>query len=86
MKQHENSFLLTITHAKQIKSKYLFKVDICLDILLLAEVLEVDVVEVHEGVQEGSDQHGTILEQFLIQNCTCKMDEKLIFVNISITC
>ena len=54
--------------------------------LLLAEVLEVGVVEVHEGVLEGSDQHGTILKQILIQNCTCKMDKKLIFVYISITC
>ena len=26
------------------------------------------------------NQHGTILKQFLIQNCTCKMDKKLIFV------
>ena len=41
--------------------------------LLLAEVLEVGVVEVHEGVIEGSDQHGTMLKQFLIQNFTCKI-------------
>ena len=33
--------------------------------LLLAEVLEVGVVEVHEGVLEGSDQPGTILKQFV---------------------
>ena len=54
--------------------------------LLLAEVLGVGVVEVHEGVLKGSDQHGTVLKQFLIQNCTCKIDKKLIFVYISITC
>ena len=39
-----------------IKSWHLFRY------LLLAEVLEVGVVEVHEGVLEGSDQHGTILK------------------------
>ena len=33
--------------------------------LLLAEVLEVGVIEVHEGVLEGSDQPGTILKQFV---------------------
>ena len=33
--------------------------------LLLAEVLEVGVVEVHAGVLEGSDQPGTILKQFV---------------------
>ena len=33
--------------------------------LLLVEVLEVWVVEVHEGVLEGSDQPGTILKQFV---------------------
>ena len=54
--------------------------------LLLVGVLEVGVVEVHVGVLEGSDQHGNILKQFLVQNCTCKMDKKLIFVYISITC
>ena len=48
--------------------------------LLLAEVLEVGVVDVHEGVLEGSDQHETILKQFLLQNWTCKMNEKLTFV------
>ena len=48
--------------------------------LLLAEVIEVGVVEVHEGVLEGSDQHRTILKQFLIQYCTCEMDKKVIFV------
>ena len=48
--------------------------------LLLAEVLEVGVVEVQEGVLEGSDDHGAILKQCLIQNCTCKIDKKLIFV------
>ena len=53
---------------------------------LLAEVLEIGVVEVHEGVLEGSDHHGTILKQFLFQNCTCKMDKKLIFVLLYITC
>ena len=47
---------------------------------MLADKLEVGAVEVHEGVLEGSDQHGTILKQFLIQNYTCKMDKKLIFV------
>ena len=54
--------------------------------LLLAEVVKVGVVEVHQGVLEGSDQHGTILKQCLIQNYTCKMDKKLIFFQISITC
>ena len=54
---------------------------ICLDIhILLAEVLEVGVVEVHEGVLQGSDQHGTILKQLLIQRCACKIDKKLILV------
>ena len=38
------------------------------------------VVEVHEGVLIGFDQHGTLLKQFLIQSCTCKMFKKLIFV------
>ena len=33
--------------------------------LLLAEVIEVGVVEVHAGVLEGSDQPGTILKQFV---------------------
>ena len=33
--------------------------------LFLAEVLEVGVVEVHEGVLEGSDQPETILKQFV---------------------
>ena len=54
--------------------------------LLLAEVLEVGIVEVHEGVLKGSDQHGTILKQFLVKNCICKMNKKFIFVYISITC
>ena len=35
--------------------------------LLLAEVLEVGVIEVHEGVLEGSDQPGTILKQFVLR-------------------
>ena len=48
--------------------------------LLLAEVLEVGVVKVHEGVLEGSDQHGTILKQFLIQNCTGKVDKSYLFI------
>ena len=43
------------------KSCYLFRY------LLLAKVLEVGVVEVHEGVLEGSDQHGTKLKLFLFQ-------------------
>ena len=68
-----NSFLNKIAHAKWMKSWH-FRYR------LLAEVLEVGVVEVHEGVLEGLDQHGTIFKQFLIQNCTCKMDKKLIFV------
>ena len=34
------------------------------------------------GVLEGSDRHGTILKHFLFQNCTCKIDKKLIFVDI----
>ena len=63
----KNSFLFKIAQSKWIKSRYLFIY------LLLAEVLDVGVFEVHEGVLEGSDQHGTILKQFLIQNCTCKM-------------
>ena len=44
-----------------MKSCHLFRY------LLLAEVLEVGVVEVHEGVLEGSDQQRTILKQFIIQ-------------------
>ena len=44
------------------------------------------VIEIYEAFLEGTDQHGTLLEQFLIQNCTCKMDRKLIFVYLSITC
>ena len=68
------SFLLKIAHAKWIKGRYLVRY------LLLAEVLEVGFVKVHEGVLEGSDQHGNILKEFLIKNCTWKMDKKLIFV------
>ena len=52
--------------------------------LLFAEVLEVGVVKVHEGVLEGSGKHGTMLKQFLIQKCKCKMDGKLAFVQIYI--
>ena len=48
--------------------------------LSLAEVLEVVVVEAHEGALEGSDQHGTKFKQLLIQNFTYKMNKKLIFV------
>ena len=33
--------------------------------IFFAEVLEVGVVEVHEGVLEGSDQPGTTLKQFV---------------------
>ena len=49
--------------------------------LLFADVLGVRVVEVHEGVLEGSDQHGTILIKFLIKNCT--LYKKLIFVRMA---
>ena len=42
------------------------------------------VVEVHEGVLEDSDQPGTILRRFLVQNCTCKMDKKLIINSLDI--
>ena len=38
--------------------------------LLLAEVLEVGVVEVHEGVLEPSDPSGTLLNLNPIRNCT----------------
>ena len=65
--------LFKITHAKCLK-KYFFGNQI------LAEVLEVGVVETHEGVLEGSDQHGNVLYQFLFQNCACKMFKRLIFV------
>ena len=44
---------------------------------MLAEVLELGLVEVHEVELEGSDQHGTILKQFLYQKCVCKMFNKL---------
>ena len=71
---YENSFLFKFAHSKWMKSLYLLRY------LLLAEVLEVRVVKVHEGVLEGSDKHGTILKQFLIQSCTCKMDKNLAFV------
>ena len=30
------------------------------------------------------DQHGTVLNQFLLKNCTVKMDKKLIFFYISL--
>ena len=42
-------------------------------------VTEVGVVEVHKGLLEGSDQHWTILKQFLFQSCTFKMDKNLLF-------
>ena len=51
MGPYQNSFLFKITHAKWIKN--------CL-FLLHGEVLEVGVVEVHEAILEGSDQHGTV--------------------------
>ena len=50
--------------------------------LLLAEVLEVGVVEVQEGVLGGSDQHGTILKQFFIQTCASKMSKDDICLDI----
>ena len=53
-------------------------VNICY--LSIAEVFKVGVVKVDESVLELSDNHGTILKQFLFQYCTCKMDKKLIFV------
>ena len=52
--------------------------------LLLAEVLEVGAVEVHVGVLEGLDQHGIILKQLFIHNCTCKMDKILILHSLDI--
>ena len=70
-------------HIVKTVSKLLFQiaelVDNCylLLYLILAQVLEIGVVEVHEGVLEGTDQHVTIQEKFLVQNCTCQMDEKL---------
>ena len=38
--------------------------------LLLAEVLEVGVVEVHEGALEPSDPSGNLLNLNPIRNCT----------------
>ena len=35
---------------------------------------------------KGSQQHETIWKQFHIQKCTCIMDKKLIFLELSITC
>ena len=34
--------------------------------LLLAEVVKVGVVEVHQGVLEGSDQHGSVIKSIKI--------------------
>ena len=47
--------------------------------LLLVEALEVGIVEVHEGVLECFVQLWTVLKQFFIQNCTCKMFKNWIF-------
>ena len=47
---------------------------------------EVGVVVVHEGVLEGSGQHGTVLKQFLIPNCRCKMLKMFRSAKIPITC
>ena len=49
MGQYKNSFLIKIAHAKCLKSWYLLRY------LLLADVLEVGVVEAHDGVLEPSD-------------------------------
>ena len=46
---------------------------------MLAEVLEVWVVEAHEGVLEDYEQYATVLKQFLIQ-LHLQNAEKLIFV------
>ena len=54
-----NGFPLKIAHGNRPQGQYLLKY------LSLAEVPEVGVVEVHEGVLEGSDQPGTILKQFV---------------------
>ena len=74
MGPYQNIFLFKIAHAKLIKSLYLLR---C---LLLAVVLEVGVVEVHEGDPEGPDQHGIILKQFLIQNCTYSIYKHLMHI------
>ena len=47
-------------------------------------MLEVGVVEVLEGVLECWNHHWTILKQYLIQNCTCKMRSILKFAVIMI--
>ena len=48
--------------------------------------MKVGVVVVHEGVLEGSGQHGTVLKQFLIPNCRCKMLKMFRSAKIPITC
>ena len=55
-------------------------------ILIHDEDHEVGVVVVHEGVLEGSGQHGTVLKQFLIPNCRCKMLKMFRSAKIPITC
>ena len=55
------SFLFKIAHAIWIK------VDICLDVYYLLRSFKVGVARL---MRIGSDQHETILKQFLIQNCT----------------
>ena len=57
-----------------------WKVDICLDIYIL--LAEVGIVGVYEGVLEGLYQQGTISNQFLTINCTCKMDKMDICLDI----
>ena len=52
--------------------------------IIHAKVIEVWVVEVHEGVLKGPHLHWALLKQFLIQNYTCKMNKELKFAEYNL--
>ena len=67
----------SITQAVLLKIKKSYSCIPSIFITLGMSINMKQIKGVHEGVLEGSGQHGSILKQFLIPNCRCKLLNKM---------